>query len=227
MPLAAGECHVDINGQHVHKAYVGSVVSGKISVFDVASRTLTSNINVTLTPDGQYGQNLLHTLQVPIQVPVSPNGRWAAAAVLSLTTVARAATGSADHVAIIDTTTDTVVKLIGTAAGTHGVNWGAKAGGGYYAWVTSQFSNVVEIIDPDPNNDGNGNDAAIVGRIRLANGSTGAGASDGTGGQGVKPLPMVHDGWIQRTTDLMGTGQLTPEVEGWINALTAAQKNPN
>ena len=227
MPLAAGECHVDINGQHVHKAYVGSVVSGKVSVFDVASRTLTSNIDVTLTPDGQFGQNILHTLQVPIQVPVSPDGRWAAAAILSLTTVTRAQTGSADHVALIDTTTDTVVKLVGTSAGTHGVNWGAKAGGGYYAWITSQFSNVVEILDPDPNNDGNGADAAIVGRIRLANGSTGAGVSDGTGGQGVKPLPMVHDGWIQRTANLVGTGQLTPEVEGWINALTTAQKNPN
>jgi hypothetical protein len=37
-------------------------------------------------------------------------------AVLSLTTVARPCTGSSDHVAIIDTATDTVV--------THGANYG-------------------------------------------------------------------------------------------------------
>jgi hypothetical protein len=146
--------------------------------------------------------------------------------VLSLTTVARSSTGSADHVAIIDARTDQIVKRIGTPGGTHGVNWGAKLGGGYYAYVTSQFSNVLTVIDPDPNGDDDGSDAAIVGSIRLANGSAGAGVTDGTGGQGVKPLPMVHDGWIQPTVALAGTGQLSAEVESWLTALTPAQKDP-
>jgi DNA-binding beta-propeller fold protein YncE len=222
MPIAVGECHV--NG--VAKAYVANAVSGMVTAINVDTQTILGNIPVTLAPDGQTGLDIFHTLQAPIQTPVSPNERWAATAVLSLTNVDRPPTGSADHVAIIDTTTDQVVAFVSTPAGTHGVNWGAKRGGGYYAYVTNQHANVLTIIDPDPNGDDNGTDAAVVGTLLLANGSRGAGATDGTGGQGVKPLPMTHDGWIQPTVALSGTGQLSREVEGWIRKLTPEQKDP-
>ena len=223
MPIAVGECHV----HGVHKAYVANLVSGKVTVINVDTRTILKNIAVTLAPDGQTGLDIFHTLQGPIQTPVSPDEKWAATAVFSLTNVDRPPTKSADHVAIIDTTTDRVVAFVPTPAGTHGVNWGAKSGGGYYAYVTNQHANVLTIIDPDPNGDGNGADAAAVGTILLANGSNGAGATDGTGGQGVKPLPMTHDGWIQPTVALSGTGRLSPEVEGWISRLTPEQKDPS
>lgn len=223
MPIAAGECHV----KGMHKAYVANLASGMVTVINVDTQTILRNIPVTLAPDGQTGLNIFHTLQGPIQTPVSPDEKWAATAVLSLTTVPRPPVGSADHVAIINTSTDQIVKYVATPAGTHGVNWGAKRGGGYYAYVTNQHANVLTIIDPDPNGDGNGADAAAVGTILLANGSNGAGATDGTGGQGVKPLPMTHDGWIQPTVALLGTGILSPEVEGWIRQLTAAQKDPS
>jgi YVTN family beta-propeller protein len=222
MPLAAGECHVG----GMHKAYVANAVSGKVTVIDVEARTILRNIDVTLTPDGLTGFALPDTLQVPVQTPVSPDGRFVATAVLSLTTVSRTTTGMPDHVAIIDAQTDEIVAWLGTPAGTHGVNWGAKLGGGYYAYVTSQHANVLIVIDPDPNADGDGHDAAVVGRILLANGSAGAGVTDGTGGQGVKPLPMTHDGWIQPTVALVGTGQLSSEVEGWIAQLTPSQLHP-
>ena len=120
-----------------------------------------------------------------------------------------------------------VVAFVPTPAGTHGGNGGAKIGGGSYAYVTNQHSNVPTVIDPDPNGDGNGADAATVGSILLSNRSKGAGATDGTGGQGVKPLPMTHDGWIQQTVALSGTGQLSSEVEGWISLLTPEQKDPS
>lgn len=223
MPIAVGECHV--NG--VHKAYVANLVSGKVTVINVDTRTITGNIPVTVAPDGQTGLDIFHTLQGPIQTPVSPDEKWVATAVLSLTTVARPPSGSADHVAIIDTRTNQIVKYVGTPAGTHGINWGAKRGGGYYAYVTNQHANVLTIIDPDPNGDGNGTDAAAVGTVLLANNSSNAGATDGTGGQGVKPLPMTHDGWIQPTVNLVGTGTLSPEVEGWIGLLTDEQKDPS
>jgi DNA-binding beta-propeller fold protein YncE len=222
MPIAVGECHV--NGGH--KAYVANLVSGMITVINVDAKMITGNIPVTLAPDGKRGLNIFHTLQGPIQTPVSPDEKWSASAVFSLTNVSRPPTGSADHVAIIDTTTDKVVAFVPTPAGTHGINWGAKKGGGYYAYVTNQHANVLTVIDPDPNNDGVGTDAAAVGTILLANGGNGAGATDGTGGQGVKPLPMTHDGWIQPTVALSGTGALSPEVQSWINLLTPAQKDP-
>jgi hypothetical protein len=223
MPVAVGECHV--NG--VSTAYVANIVSGMVTVIDVDRLCILQNIPVTLTPDGQPGFDLLHTLQVPIQTPVSPNEKWVATAVLSLTTVPRSTTGSADHVAIIDISTNQIVKYVPTPRGTHGVNWGAKLGGGYYAYVSNQHANVMTVIDPDPNNDGDGTDAAAVGTIVLSNGSAGAGITDGTGGQGIKPIPMTHDGWIQRTVDLSGSGSLSTEVEGWIALLTPEQKNPH
>jgi len=222
MPIAAGNCHVD----GVQMAYVANVVSGMVTVIDVDALRLVANIPVTLTPDGQQGLNLLHTLQAPIQTPVSPDERWVATAVLSLTTVGRPPTGAADHVAIIDTRLNQVVAFLPARAGAHGVNWGAKLGGGYYAYVSNQHSNAMTIVDPDPNGDDNGNDAAVVGTILLSNGSNGAGVTDGTGGQGIKPLPITHDGWIQPTVALAGTGALSPEVEGWIAALTDFQQNP-
>jgi hypothetical protein len=197
-----------------------------VTVINVDAQKILRNIPVTLAPDGKTGLNIFHTLQGPIQTPVSPDEKWAATAVLSLTSVSRPPTGSADHVAIIDTAADKIVKYLPTPAGTHGINWGAKKGGGYYAYVTNQHANVLTVIDPDPNKDGIGTDAAAVGAIRLANGSAGAGATDGTGGQGVKPLPMTHDGWIQPTVALSGTGALSAEVQSWINLLTPAQKDP-
>ena len=222
MPIAVGQCHVDGRS----KAYVANVVSGMVTVIDVDRQCITRNIPVTLTPDGQFGFNLLHTMQAPIQTPVSPDEKWVATAVLSLTTVDRSTTGTADYVAIIDTELDEIVALVPTPAGTHGVNWGARQGGGYYAYVTSQHANVMTVIDPDPNGDGNGMDAAAVGTILLANGSDGAGVTDGTGGQGVKPIPMTHDGWIQKTVQLAASGAVSAEVNGWINQLTDQQKNP-
>ncbi len=222
MPIAVGNCHVE----GVQMAYVANVVTGMVTVVNVDEMRLVTNIPVTLTPDGQTGFDLLHTLQAPIQTPVSPDERWVVTAVLSLTTVPRSPTGAADHLAVIDTHTNTVVAYLPAPAGAHGVNWGAKLGGGYYAYVSSQHSNAMVIVDPDPNGDGDGADAAIAGTIVLANGSPGAGATDGTGGQGIKPLPMTHDGWIQHTVALGDLGGLSAEVAGWIDLLTEFQKNP-
>lgn len=221
MPIAVGECHVD----GVTTAYVANLVSGFVTVIDVDQQEIITNIPVTLTPDGQSGRNLLHTLQGPIQTPVSPDEKWVATAVFSLTTVERPH-GAADHVAVIDTHTNEVVAYVPTPAGTHGVNWGAKLGGGYYAYVTNQHANVLTVIDPDPNVDDDGTDAAVVGTILLSNQSKGAGVTDGTGGQGVKPLPMTHDGWIQKTVVMAESGQTSDEVANWISVLTDDQKNP-
>jgi len=48
-------------------------------------------------------------------------------------------------ITIIDTrpdlpTTDTLVAMLGCDPGCHGVQYGAKQGGGYYAYVSSKFS---------------------------------------------------------------------------------------
>ncbi len=239
MPLAAGECHVNVDGTEINKAYVSDIVTGVLHVIntggdvdgnDSGDPEIIGTIPVTIRPDGVVGGTVFDTLQVPIQTPVDPTGRFVATAVLSLTTVPRVLPNSggvlsADHVAIIDAKEDEVVKWLPAPAGVHGINWGAKLGGGYYAYVTSQHANVLTVIDPDPNNDGSAGDAAVVGTILLANGD-GSEVTDGTGGQGVKPIPIVHDGWIQPTVELEEDGEVSSEVAGWINALTDEQKNP-
>ncbi len=230
MPVATG-----IQGvSQGNKAYVANIVSGQVTVIDLNTMRILRHIPVTLTPDCRSGPafNLFDTLQVPIQTPVSPDGRFVATAVLSLTTVARPCTGSSDHVAVIDTSTDQVVKFVGiperagTATGAHGANFGMKAGGGWYAHIASQFSNMFSVLDLDPNGDHNASDAAIVGRIFLANGSPGGPrVTDGVGGQGIKPVPTPYDGWIQGT--VAARAQTDAEVQGWIDALTACQRNPS
>jgi DNA-binding beta-propeller fold protein YncE len=63
-------------------------------------------------------------------------------------------------ITIIDTGTDELVKVLPCSAGCHGVNFGAKQAGGYYAYVASKSSNDLIVVDPDPNDDGNVADAA-------------------------------------------------------------------
>lgn len=143
-----------------------------------------------------------------IQLPVSPDGK----AMLAANTLSQT-------VSVVDPVTDTVVKDLPCNAGCHGVNFGAKQGGGYYGYVSNKFSNAMQIIDIDPNGDGDISDADVVGQMVL--GPTPATKMDdaltanaGIGGQGVLPIPLVYNGWSQ---------QVPP---GWREKLTPEQLNP-
>ncbi len=144
---------------------------------------------------------------LPIQTPVSPDGKF----VITGNTL----TGT---ITIIDTKTDTLVKSLICDPGCHGVNFGAKKGGGYYAYVTSKFANRLIVLDYDPNNDGKVDDAVIVGAVVLADDRvcqddkiTG---NKGQGGQGVLPVPNVYNGWVQQLPN------------AYKAQLTKAQRNP-
>ena len=92
------------------------------------------------------------------------------------------------------------------------MNFGAKKGGGYYGYVTSKFSNVLQVIDIDPDGDGNPADAAVVGRL-LTDAVSGTAMDDsvtdlaGMGGQGVLTVPLVYNGWVQ---NLPARGRASP-----------------
>ncbi len=150
---------------------------------------------------------------LPIQTPVSPDGKF----VITANTLSGTIT-------IIDTKTDTLVRVLSCSAGCHGVNFGAKKGGGYYAYVSSKFSNDLIIVDYDPNKNGNVSDAKIVGRVILVAGASTIISDDpvdvgfkglaGMGGQGVLPIPLVYNGWVQKLPDF------------WKYQLTKEQRNP-
>jgi DNA-binding beta-propeller fold protein YncE len=154
---------------------------------------------------------------LPIQTPVSPDGKF----VITGNTL----TGT---ITIIDAKTDTLVKMIPCDPGCHGVNFGAKKRGGYYAYVTSKFANRMIVLDYDPNNDGNADDAEIAGAVVLAKDG---GAKDdkiignkGQGGQGVLPVPNVYNGWVQQLP-IGYRAQLTREQRNPIGPLHS--RNPH
>jgi DNA-binding beta-propeller fold protein YncE len=143
-----------------------------------------------------------------VQTPVSPDGKF----VIQGNTLSGTIT-------IIDTKTDKLVKSIPCDPGCHGVNFGAKKGGGYYAYVTSKFANRLIVLDYDPDNNGDASDAVIAGTVVLANDNP-AYKDDsiidnrGMGAQGIMAVPNVYNGWVQR-------------LPGYYKAqLTKTQRNP-
>jgi len=191
-------------------ACVGADIDGKKTInLLLGGTTLANYDHIDGSPDMSASGAL------PIQTPVSPNGKY----VVTANTLSGTIT-------IIDTDTDTLVKVLPCSAGCHGVNFGAKSTGGYYAYVSSKFSNDLIIVDPDPNNNGEPDDAMIVGRVLLvADPGLQHNPPDtviddtptlyqGMGGQGVLPIPLVYNGWVQK---------LPPD---FFNALTLDQKCP-
>ena len=75
-----------------------------------------------------------------------------------------------------------------------------------FAYVTSKFANNLLVVDPDPNNDGDGSDAHIAGSVVLTK-AFNTKIDDrvigyaGQGGQGVLTVPNVYEGWIQQTAE--------------------------
>src|SRR5215216_5281603 len=193
------------------KYYVSNFLSSTISVIDLTTPhpTLIKNIDLLANYDPLSGAVSGGYGGFPIQTPVSPNGKW----VFTPNTLTATMT-------IIDTATDTLVKSLPCDFGCHGVNFGAKKGGGYYAYVASKFSNEVLVVDPDPNSDGSAADAKVAGRVLLT-ATPGTKSDDvvtgnaGMGGQGVLPIPVVYNGWVQNVPH-------TAEFKD----LTCEQRNP-
>lgn len=143
----------------------------------------------------------------PVQIPISPDGKFAI-------------TGNTlgGTISIVDTATDTLVRLIPCDPGCHGVNFGAKEGGGYYAYITPKFANRLLVLDYDPNKDGKADDAEVVGAIVLANDSVPTddkiAGNKGQGSQGIMPVPNVYEGWVQKLP------------KSFCDQLTKEQRNP-
>ncbi len=195
------------------KYYVSNYLSHTTSVIDMTSNPpkKIKDINLLQIYDIINGPIGGPISGLPIQTPVSPDGKF----VITGNTL----TGT---ITIIDTKTDTLVKSLTCDPGCHGVNFGAKKGGGYYAYVTSKFANRLIVLDYDPNNDGNVEDAVIAGWVVLADDHvkkddtiTG---NNGMGGQGVLPVPNVYNGWVQKLPGEF-KAQLTKEQRNPIGRL--------
>jgi DNA-binding beta-propeller fold protein YncE/plastocyanin len=160
---------------------------------------------------------------LPIQTPVSPDDRW------MVTANVLGPEGSA--ITVVDVGSHEIVQTLPCDPGCHGVQWGAKEGGGYYAYVSNKFSNALIVVDPKE-----GTDAEVVGKIILTEepGTTIDDriiGYDGMGGQGVLAIPNVYEGWIQETVDLCSSNGNNPgpcgkEVRNFVRGLDNDQKDP-
>ncbi len=195
------------------KYYVANMFDNTITAVDMTTHTVIKHINLMENYDPLSGAVSGPVGGWPIQTPVSPDGKnMVTANTLSGT------------ITIIDTrpglaTTDSAVKMLPCDPGCHGVQYGAKQGGGYYAYVSSKFSNRLLVVDPDPNTDGDPSDASIVGSVGLfASKATlrddSVTGNAGMGGQGILPIPLVYNGWVQNLP------------ASWSNQLTEAQRHP-
>jgi len=199
------------------KYYVANFLSSSLTVIDTHTGAVLRTIDLLANYDPISGAITGPVGGLPIQTPVSPNGKYMITANTLTATIT-----------VVDTATDRLVAMLPCDPGCHGAQIGAKKGGGYYAYVASKFSNALIVVDPDPNKDGDASDAAIVGRVLLV--SAPATAADdsvtgnaGMGGQGVLTIPVVYNGWVQNLPDIW-KAQLTADQ---INPLSAGQTTPS
>ncbi len=190
------------------KYYVANFLDSTLTVIQTSTGAATGTIDLLANYDPVTGAITGPVGGLPIQTPVSPDGKFMVTANTLTATIT-----------IIDPVRDAIVAMLSCDAGCHGVQFGAKKGGGYYAYVASKFSNDLIVVDPDPNNDGDASDASIVGRILLVRDANTAVddsvvGNKGEGGQGVLAIPVPYNGWVQNL----------PEF--WKAQLTPAQRNP-
>jgi YVTN family beta-propeller protein len=191
------------------KYYVANFLDSTISVVNTVTGVVTKTIPLLANYDPISGAIHGPLGALPIQTPVSPDGK-----------VMVTANILTDTITVVDTKSDTLVASLPCDAGCHGAQWGAKKGGGYYAFVSSQFSNTFQVVDPDPTGTGDLTKAAVVGRILLKTQPGTATddrivANDGMGGQGVLAIPVVYNGWVQNLPaafkQLLTPGQQNPQ----------------
>ncbi|QUC65612.1 multicopper oxidase domain-containing protein [Nitrosopumilus sp. K4] len=197
--------------------YTADFLGNSMTAIDPSDGSIVGGIN--FLDAGLVAEHGL--LGLPIQTPISPDDKWMVTA-LTL----------GGKVAVIDVTSTpgTIEAILPCDPGCHGVQWGAKEGGGYYAYVSSKFSNVMTIVDPE------GEDGPeIAGRILLADRDAENDDSiigyDGFGGQGVLAIPNVYEGWIQNTVDVCdkpgkGNGPCGKEIKDYVKSLTEEQQDP-
>lgn len=199
--IVSGACKDDngnpVSIKTIHLLLTGTG-SGSLATYDPIAGYNFKADNNPLPVDPLPGMSQSGAL--PIQTPVSPDGKY----VVTANTLS-------GTISFIDTDTDKLVKIMPCSAGCHGVNFGAKKGGGYYVYVSSKFSNDLIIIDLDT--------LTEAGRIILV-GEAGTKTDDsvnalaGMGGQGVLAIPNVYNGWVQKLPN------------SWKNQLTPEQRNP-
>lgn len=183
--------YADILGQSI--SCITNDADGKACVADDGTKVHHKEIDIWQNYNPLTGPTGGGFSGLPIQVACAPDNSGCAMAGIFATPT----------LTIFDPKTDKVTGYLPCLPGCHGVNFGAKKGGGYYGYVSSKFANIVEVLDLDPDGIGNPSGAKVAGRIITdADSST---AVDGTangligmGGEGIIAFPLAYEGWVER-----------------------------
>lgn len=141
------------------KAYIPSALDGTLTVIDVPGRRVAKVLR-------NIGPGL-------IQVPFTPDDRYAVQAV----------SGGKGEVVVLDAQKDEVIKRLPAHAGAHGVTYGRKRGGGWYAYVSHKFADILTVVDMDT--------LTVAGELKMP----------APGGNGLHAIPNVwretpgKEGW--------------------------------
>ena len=217
------------------KYYVANFLDSSISVMDMATNQVKKTINLIEHYDPLGGAITGPVGALPIQTPVSPDGTNMVTANTLTATITVIDTRHLLPDGSVNPNEDKIVAMLPCDPGCHGVNYGAKnltnvqgSTGGYYAYVASKFSNALIVVDPDPNGNGDPSDAKVAGRVLLAGPALAVQDYDrvlgnaGMGGQGVLPVPVVYNGWMQQWVNNCHN----KDCNTWKGQLTPNQINP-
>ncbi|MFY3740681.1 MAG: plastocyanin [Candidatus Nitrosomirales archaeon] len=142
------------------------LLQGRLLIYDIGS--------AVGGPTNPTQVNILEVGSIPIQSPVSPDGRY----------VVTANAGGIGAKAMITVTeldynnpqNSKVVATLPGYPGSHGVEYGFKKGGGLYAYVSSKFAPVLQVVDLTTMK------PTLAGEIDLGN---------GWGGMGIMTMPSA------------------------------------
>lgn len=163
IPLAS-YLGVEING---HRYWVttdilvsnNKLLEGRLIIYDVGSKVGG--------PENAQFVKILKTGNVPIQSPISPDGKY-------VVTNNAGGTYTITQLDYNDPKNSRVVNTIPGYPGGHGVEYGYKQGGGYLAYGSHKFAPVLSVIDLTTS------PPSLAGEVNLEN---------GWGGMGILPLP--------------------------------------
>jgi DNA-binding beta-propeller fold protein YncE len=199
------------------RAYVANLLDHTITCLSVeeaacpapdGTKVVSDKIDLRQNYDKVTGEEKGPWALSPIQLPISPDDRY----MLVVGTFT-------SNVLVIDMANHHIVKSLACGPGCHGINFGAKKGGGYFGYVSIKFANKVMVVDADPNGDGNLSDADVAGEMLTSGTATKVmddtpTAQFGQGGQGVWAVPDVYNGLVQELP------------MAWKAKLTCAQLQP-
>jgi plastocyanin len=142
------------------------LLQGRLLIYDIGS--------AVGGPENPTFVKMLEVGSIPIQSPVTPDGRYVVTA--NAGGIGVKASITVTELDYNNPTNSRIVAELPSYPGSHGVEYGFKKGGGLYAYVSNKFAPVLQVVDLTTN------PPRLVGEVDLGN---------GWGGMGIMTMPSA------------------------------------